>query len=125
MVEVILGLASDHLSYGGGCPRVEIHTIERHVHGNSVVVKVYGELKIASGERVYARELGLNTLQVLLLTPEASTPLRLSAKKYVYHKGEYDNWASIDIWDYTGSLKTAGNGPDDGSVWLDFIGLGE
>ena len=107
-------------------PLIHIHYIERTVHGTGIAVKVYGEMKIAAGEIVYARELKLNTIEVLLLTPEVSyTGHGYIAQKYIYNKGEYDNYASIDIFDTAGNEITAGNGPEDGSIWLDFVALGE
>jgi len=58
---------------GQGKPLVHIHLIERTIHGNHVAVKIWGEMKIAAKEIIYARELKLKTLQVLLLTPEHGT----------------------------------------------------
>jgi hypothetical protein len=127
MVEVIKALVADHSAYGGGAPLVHIHHIERSVFGNSIAVKVFGEIKIAAGERVWAKELGLKTIEVLDLTPEIPSRQAhgLMANKYIYHKGEYGNYASIDIFDDAGTLKTAGAGPFNGSCWLDFIAVGE
>lgn len=129
MVEVILpsrGVETTPPGHSGRNPRIEIHTIDRRVFGNSIALWVAGEIKIGSTEHVYAYDLKMKSIQVLVLTPEASSPgRRYSAKKYINHKGEYDNWASIDIWDDAGTAITAGNGPDDGSVWLDFIAVGE
>jgi len=107
-------------------PLIHIHYIERVVHGNGIAIKVYGEMKIAAKEYVYARELKLNTLQVLLLTPETGTHAHgYIAHNYIHHKGEYDNYASIDVFDDTGTEVTAGAGPSDGSIWLNFIAIGE
>ena len=106
-------------------PRIEVHHERREMHGNGIAVRIYGELKIAAHEVVYAYEMGLNTLQVLSLTVEGGNHTGYTVKKWIYHKGEYDNYASIDIIDTSGTCITAGNGPDDGSVWLDFIALGE
>jgi len=129
MVEVIITKGSDHLAgtYGGGNPLIHIYAIERHVHGNGVFGTVYGEMKIASGERVWAHELKLNSVEVLNLTPELAAPdgIGYMAQKNVYHKGEYDNYASIDIYDDASEAQTAGVGPVDGSVWLDFICKGD
>ena len=118
-------------------PLIHIHFIERAIHGNGIAVKVYGEMKIAAKEIVYARELKLNTLQVLVLTPETGTHYPFHVQKYIYHKGEFDNYASIDIfaWDNYYEM-TAGSRqgqagsapsvlPSDGSLWLNFIALGE
>ena len=106
-------------------PLIHIHYIERVVHGSGIAVKVYGEMKIAAKEIVYARELGLNTIQCLQLTPHTGTHTGYIAQKWIYNKGEYDNYASIDIFDTGGTEITAGNGPEDGSIWLDFEALGE
>ena len=114
-----------------GVPLIHIHSVERHVHGNCIKLMVHGEIKIAAGEIVYARELKLNTLEVLKLTPEVirgetdgTTPYVVN--KYIHHKGEYDNFASIDIYDSTdGSWQYGGQGPTDGSIWLDFDAKGE
>lgn len=130
MVEVIQGRVRtvpypDDTEHTG--PLVEIHHIDRDVFGNSIAVKVYGEIKIAAGEYVYARELKLNTLQVLNLTAELPTNdgHGYIPQKHIHHKGEYDNWASIDIFDDAAEFQNPGTGPSDGSVWLDFIALGE
>jgi len=130
MVEVIQGKIRT-VPYPEGtyktCPLIHIHHIERVVHGNGVAIKVYGEMKIAAGEYVYARELKLNTLEVLVLTPEVekNNSTGYIVQKHVYHKGEYDNYASIDIYDHDGTFQSPGRGPVDGSIWLDFIALGE
>jgi len=130
MVEVIQTQYSDHANYGGGCPLVHIHHIERSVFGNSIAIKVFGELHIAAGERVWAKELKLKTIQVLNLTPEVPSRLGhgLIANKSIYHKGEYGNYASIDIFDDAGTWQSPtreGRPYTDGSCWLDFIALGE
>ena len=130
MVEVIIGrertvpYPADATRSG---PLVHIHHIERAVHGNGIVVKIFGEMKIAAGEYVYAREMKLNTLQVLLLTPELNlnNGLGYMAQKYIYHKGGYDNYASIDIYDDNSGFQGPGSGPVGGSIWLNFIALGE
>jgi hypothetical protein len=127
MVQVIITNSADHLLWGGGRPLVHIHTIERHVHGNSVCIHLYGEMKIAAGERVWARELGLKTLQVLLLTPEINlnNGIGYMAQKYISFKGRFNNFASIDIYDDASNWQSPGTGPVDGSLWLDFEALGE
>lgn len=110
-------------------PLVHIHFIERHVAGNGTAVTVYGELKIAAKEYIYAREFKLKTIQVLSLTSETGTHTAYHPQKYIHAKGEWDNYASIDIFTVTtGSVTemTAGTGPTtDGSLWLDFIAIGE
>lgn len=125
----------DHSGFGGGAPETHIHGIERHKFGNGVYIKVFGELKIAAKEVVFAKELGLNTLQVLDLTPEHGEHFPIVANKYIHHKGEYDNYASIELFTFASSNQmkaganedadAGGTGPSDGSVWLDFVGLGE
>jgi len=115
-------------------PLIHIHYIERTVHGNGIAIKVWGEMKIAAKEYVYARELKLNTIQVLLLTPETGDHHLYTVQKYIYHKGEYDNYASVDIWSAAGyEMLASGRGqsetpaanPTDGSIWLNFVCLGE
>ena len=106
-------------------PLIHIHYIERTVQGRGVGIKVYGEIKIAAKEYVYARELGLNTIETLILTPLTGAHTGYIAQTYIHNKGEYDNYASIDIFNTDGTEITAGNGPEDGSLWLNFIALGE
>jgi len=115
-----------------GSPLIHIYSVERHVHGNGIKIMVHGEIKIAAGEIVYARELKLNTLDVLKLTPEVCRgqtdgTTGIIANKWIYRKGEYDNFASIDIYDDDGTWLYAGlrSGLSDGSVWLDFDAKGE
>lgn len=112
-----------------GTPKIHIHGVQRNVFGNGIGVRVVGEMLIASGEIVYARELKLNSLQTLQLTPEYSrvaagwqayTPV-----KWIYHKGELDNWASIDVYEATDGWEAPGSLPSDGSIWLDFIADGD
>lgn len=131
MVQVVRGNRGGGGTATGSGPVVHIHYIERSVHGNGVAVKVYGELKIAAKEYVYARELKLNTIQVLLLTCETGNVNNAyTAQKYVHNKGEYDNYASIDVFVHnvaadTVTEATRGGGPADGSIWLNFMALGE
>jgi len=106
-------------------PLIHIHFIERTVQGSGIAVKVYGEMKVAAKEVVYARELKLNTIHALVLTPLTGTHTGYIAQTYIHNKGEYDNYASIDIFDTGGTEITAGRGPEDGSIWLNFIALGE
>ena len=119
-----------------GVPLVHIHDVERHVHGNSIVVKVWGQMKIAAKERIYARELKMNTLQILMLTVD-DIQYPLVPVKWIYHKGEYDNYASIDILgprnayqfpagaDARQDIAAIEELPYDGSIWLNFMALGE
>lgn len=128
MVHAMQVLPADHISpNGGGCPQVQVHYDYRDVFGTGIAVRVYGEMKIAAGERVIAKELGLKTIQVLVLTPELplNNGLGYMAQKYINHKGEYNNYASIDVYDDASVWQAAGTGPVDGSIWLDFIALGE
>ena len=106
-------------------PLIHIHYIDRPVQGRGIAVRVYGKMKIAAKEYVYARELKLNTIEVLVLTPETGTHTGYLVQKWVYNPGEYDNYASVDIFNTDGTEITAGRGPEDGSIWLDFIALGE
>lgn len=109
-------------------PEVEIHYIERTVHGNGIAVKVWGELLIKSQESVLARDLELQTIQVLILTPltgkytidphSGERDTIPWPTKYIWEKGRPDNWATVYLWDDTSTEHT-------GSVWLDFHALGE
>ena len=76
-------------------PLIHIHYIERVVHGRGIAVKVYGKMKIAAKEYVYARELKLNTIECLNLTPETGTHTGYIVQKWVYNPGEYDNTVII------------------------------
>ena len=138
MVQVIqTDRAGDAIQSTGGSPLIHIHHVRRDIFGNGIAIRVYGELKIAAKEIIYARELKLNTLQVLNLTPESGDHFPWDVKKWMYHKGEYDNYASIDIYSAaTGQYQMRADGrvairtvpttlPTDGSLWLDFIALGE
>ena len=141
MVEVIRTLSSDRLDRGFsaaayGAPLIHIHDVERHVYGNGIVVKVWGQMKIAAKEVVFARELKLNTLQVLYLQVHTGHHWPWTANEWVYHKGEFDNYASIDIlspqtayqWDSDSRndpTVVPSVLPADGSIWLNFMALGE
>jgi len=132
MVQVIIGerpLGYYWWQKATGTPEVHLHSVERHVHGNGIKIMVHGEIKIAAGEIVYARELKLNTLEVLKLTPEVSRQgagdVGYMANKWIYRKGEYDNFASIDVYDDGGVWQDSRTGPSNGSIWLDFDAKGE
>jgi hypothetical protein len=122
------GSAGPNESSGiGPTTLVHIHSIERHVAGNGIKLVVYGEMKIAAGQYVYAKDLKLGTVQQLLLTPELNLNNRhgYMAQKYIYHKGELGNYASVDIYDDAATFQAPGTGPVDGSIWLDFEAIGE
>jgi len=137
MVEVIIGTLADHANYGGGQPRIEIDHIARDIHGNGIAIRVYGQMKIAAKEVVFAHEFKLNTLEVLTLTVEQGTHNIYVPSKWIYHKGEYDNYASIDVfcidsggYEMLAASKIATPSipetlPDNGSIWLNFIAVGE
>lgn len=108
-------------------PLIHIHKVDRWVHGNGIDIKIYGEMQVAAGEYVYARELKLNTLEVLTLTamPPAWNGLGYIAQHRIVTKGTYDNYASIDVYTDTGVWQSPGAGPEGGSIWLNFIAEGE
>jgi len=126
MVQVITNRrCTDDIGQLTSNPLIHIHHVERNVFGNGIAIHVYGEMRIAAKEVVYAREMKLNTIQTLQLTAETGTHTLYNPQKWIYHKGEYDNYASIDIFGHDDSEIVAGDGPDEGSVWLDFEALGE
>ncbi len=106
---------------------VAIHFIERHVHGNGIGIKVYGEMLVGgTATTVYAHELSLNTLEELQLTP-MGIDQAYGHGKYIYDKGLYGNYASIQVFDENNNQISAEHpGPEaEGSIWLDFEALGE
>jgi hypothetical protein len=130
MVEVIITNGAVHTgsSQGGGNPLIHVYAVQRDVHGSGVWGTVYGSMKIAAGERVWASELKLNSIETLILTPEI--PINnvhgYMAQQYTYQKGAYENYASIDIYTDAATWCNAGaNGLTDGSIWLSFIAHGE
>lgn len=136
MVEVVQFPETAHIHMGGGHPLVHVHSVVRRVHGNEISIHVKGEMKIAAKEVVFARELKLNTIQVLLLTPESAMAEGAHynyylAQKWIHHKGEYDNYASVNVFrgtdDADATQMDAGNAhaPADGSIWLNFEAVGE
>jgi len=116
-------------------PRLEIQVKERFVSGESVHVKVYGEMKLGAKEVIYARDLGLRTMQLLMLQPEHGTHNAYTTGVWIHNKGELDNYASVDTFSMasyellssgrSSSLEAATSLPYDGSLWLGFIALGE
>lgn len=119
-----------------GSPLIQIHNVVRHIHGNGIAVHVYGEMKIGAKEVVYARDLKLKTLQVLLLTVESGAHYPFTAQKWIYSKGYLDNYASVDVFafDYAYEMLPSGRQtqisappylPDEGSIWLNFEAVGE
>jgi hypothetical protein len=129
MITDVHGGSAGPVSYDGTGPTslIHIHSVQRHIHGNGIKLTVFGEMKIAAGQYIYARELKLDTLQVLNLTPELNlnNTIGYMAQKYIYHKGELDNYASIDVYADDGTWQSPGTGPVDGSIWLDFVAIGE
>lgn len=117
----------EQLGSGQGTPQIHVHHVHRDVHGNGIAIRAYGEIKIAAGEFVWAHELKMNTLQVLTLTPEPCRQMNVgySVHKSIWHKGEYDNYASIDVFDNDGNFQAPGTPPVDGSIWLNFVAVGE
>lgn len=115
------------LATSQGVPQIHVHSIRREVFGNEISITVMGEIKIAAGEYVWAKELKLNTLQVIVFTPELNrnTIRGYMAQKAIWHKGEYGNYASVDVYADNGTWEGPGTGPVDGSIWLDFVALGE
>ena len=113
--------------YAASGIRVDIHFIERTVHGNGIGIKVYGEMLVGgSATTVYAYDLKLNTLEELQLTP-MGIDQPYGHGKYIYNKGLYGNYASIQVFDENNVEISANNpGPEaEGSIWLDFEALGE
>jgi len=119
-------------------PLVVIDSVERHVHGNGIKVLVFAELKIAAKETVLARELKLNTIDSLFLTPHTGAHGLYHVQKWISNPGQYDNYASIDILVPSGTVYemfSSGRSqveipapsalPEDGSIWLDVLAEGE
>jgi len=121
-MEIIYGTAQ-----AKGTPLIHIHFMERTVEGNGIAIKVYGEMKVISDQKIYAKDLKLNTIETLDLTPMGSDQ-RYSAQKYIVNKGEYDNYASVHVFNANDNRIDASSykGPEtDGSIWVDFIASGE
>lgn len=121
-MEIIYGTAQTK-----GTPLIHIHYMERVVSGQGIAIKVYGEMKVVSDLKIYAKDLKLNTIETLLLTPMGSDQA-YHVGKYIVNKGEYDNYASVHVFNAAGNRIDANTykGPEtDGSIWLDFEALGE
>lgn len=121
-MEIIYGTAQ-----AKGTPLIHIHYMERVVSGQGVAIKVWGEMKVISDVLIYAKDLKLNSIETLLLTPMGSDKAYI-AGKYVVNKGEYGNYASVHVFNADGNRIDASSykGPEtDGSIWLNFEALGE
>ncbi len=142
MVEIYQANATDHIGFGGGNPLIHIHSIRREVFGNEISLWVAGEIRIAAKEVVFAKELKLNSIEVLVLTPEAANHVPYIVNKWIYRKVLYDNYASIDIFAPTAAYELRSNNgqrtqvptptigansqlPYDGSLWLNFVAVGD
>ena len=123
--------APQHLALAGppvaaGAPQIHIHFEDRPIHGRGVAHVVYGELKIAAKEYVYAAELNLKCIQTLHLTTMTGTHTLLHPQFWIFpDKLTYNNMASIDIFNDLGAEILCGMGPSEGSVWLNFIAVGD
>jgi hypothetical protein len=107
-------------------PLIHIYFQERGVAGSGIASKTYGDVLIASREQLFAREVKLNTLWGLQLTPHLANFVHgYEPMKWINQPGMYDNYATIQVFDDAGAEQTAGIGPCNGSVWLDFIAIGE
>lgn len=103
----------------GGTPRPDIHCISRAgMELYREKVRSQGEMIIASGDTLYSYDLDMETIQGLVLTVEGGSTDAYFATKWVHSKGEKDNWATIFIWDTSGSQVS-------GSVWVNFVADGE
>lgn len=130
MVELIRTLRAPPLPVGAAArwgPLIRIHKVDREVRGSGISFTVYGDMQIAAGEFVLARELKLNTVQVLVLTAEPPGHMLHGyiPNKHIFNPGQYDNSASIDVFDDAATWLSPGLGPEDGSIWLNFIANGE
>ena len=108
-------------------PQFEIQFEWRPKPGVEAVM-VWGEALLAAQEVIRSQDLDLKTIKNLILTVETgkytidphsgqrdTIPW---ATKYVWKPGEPDNEATIYLWDDTSTEHT-------GSVWLNFLALGE
>jgi len=106
---------------------LNIHVWYRPKKGSEAVV-VHGDVLLKSQEAIKSEHLDLITIKNLVLTPvtgkytidphsgeEDTIPW---ATKYIWKPGEPMNEATVYLWDDTSTEHS-------GSVWLDFIALGE
>ena len=94
----------------------------------SEAVVVWGDVLITSQEVIRAQDLDLITIKNLMLLPvtgkytidphSGERDTIPWPTKYIYEKGEPMNEATVYLWDDTST-------EHDGSVWLNFIALGE
>jgi len=108
-------------------PEFEIQ-FEWHPERGKEAVMVWGEVLMASQEVIVSRDICLKTIKNVLLMPKTGkyTIDPHSGQrdtipwvtKYIWKEGEPDNEATVYLWDDTSTEHT-------GSVWLDFLALGE
>jgi hypothetical protein len=79
--------------------------------------EVWGNVRIAHGERIWARNIGLKSIDSLLLTPEGGSVDAYFATKWVWYPKRPSNYASIHIFDHDGSAHS-------GSVDVNFYAIG-
>ena len=108
-------------------PQFEIQFEWRPKPGVEAVM-VWGEALLAAQEVIRSQDLDLKTIKNIILTVETgkytidphsgqrdTIPW---ATQYIWKRGEPDNEATIYLWDDTSTEHT-------GSVWLNFLALGE
>lgn len=91
-------------------------------------VEVWGKVLLSSQEVIRSQDLDLKTIKNLLLTPvsgkytiDPHSEVRDTIPwptKYIWKPGEPNNEATVYLWDDTSTEHT-------GSVWLNFLVLGE
>lgn len=101
--------------------RIDIQK-ELKVDPGTETVEVWGEIEVTSPALVHARDLRLKSIQNLLMTVDAQ-PARgvgdMFASKYVYSKGQKNNYASIYVWDLSDGVQATG------SHYINFLAMGE
>ena len=85
-------------------------------------VETFGVMYIAHMEIVNARDVNMKTLEGLVLTVEAGSSDAYFATKWVYAPGLLNNYASIHIFDDSG---TGIDAATYGSTYVNFIAWGE